>query len=72
MRSRTRRTGRLSSSPRSAFAQINASWSIEGQAMDAADLALQSRVIAGELTTEQAIEIVKRRYQLDSTSNDDL
>jgi hypothetical protein len=58
-----RRTARSEATRRASFAQINASWAIEGQVMDAADLAMQERLIRGELTHEQAIETVKDRYR---------
>lgn len=53
---------------RASFAQINASWAIEGQVMDAADLVMQERLIRGEITHEQAIEEVNRRYRIGSQS----
>lgn len=55
---------------RAPFAQINASWAIEGQVMDAAGLTLQERLIRGEITHEQAIEAVKRRYRIEDASAD--
>lgn len=55
---------------RASFAQINASWAIEGQLMDAADLMLQEQLIRGELTHEQAIDEVKRCYPVERASAD--
>ena len=40
---------------RAAFAQANASCAIEGLPMDAVDLAVQERIIRGEITDEEAI-----------------
>ncbi len=44
------------------FAQINASNALEGLDADAELLALQERVIRGELTVEEASAINLRRY----------
>lgn len=44
------------------FAQINASNALEGLDVDAELLALQERVIRGELTVEEASAINLRRY----------
>jgi hypothetical protein len=40
---------------RASFAQANASCAIEGLQMDAADLAIQERIVRGEITHEEAI-----------------
>jgi hypothetical protein len=44
------------------FTQINASNALEGLDVDAELLALQERVIRGELTVEEASAINLRRY----------
>jgi hypothetical protein len=49
---------------RSRFAQINASWAIEGQIVDEADLAMQERIIRGEITAKEAIDELKDRYAI--------
>lgn len=49
---------------RSRFAQINASWAIEGMIVDEADLAMQERIIRGEITAEEAIDELKDRYAI--------
>lgn len=40
------------------FKQINASWSIEGQVMDARDLLVQRRIAERKLTLDGAIRMV--------------
>lgn len=61
---------RTASDRRASFAQINASWAIEGQVMDTVDLAMQEQLVRGEITHEQAIEEVKRRYRIGSANID--
>ena len=48
---------------RESFRQINANISIEGVVMDASDVHLQSRVIRGELTHEEAIAEVRKDFE---------
>ncbi|HEU4602918.1 MAG TPA: antitoxin VbhA family protein [Steroidobacteraceae bacterium] len=55
---------RTKSDRRSRFTQINASWAIEGQIVDEADLAMQERIIRGEITAEEAIDELKDRYAI--------
>lgn len=55
---------RAESELRSRFAQINASWAIEGQIVDEADLAMQERIIRGEITAQEAIDELKDRYAI--------
>jgi len=45
---------------REQFAQANASLALEGLTADATVLAIQERVINGELTTEQAVALCLR------------
>jgi len=40
---------------RTSFQQINANCAIEGQIMDVADLAVQERIIRGEVSHETAV-----------------
>lgn len=64
MRMRTQK--RSKEARRRSFEQINASWAIEGQVMDAADLELQAKLISRRVTHEQALLQLRRRYGADA------
>jgi len=48
---------------REGFRQANASLALEGLVMSAEDLALQERVITGEITTDQAVALLRSKYR---------
>ena len=47
---------------RESFRQINANCAIEGQVMNEADLAVQERVIRGEVTHDEAVTEVCQEF----------
>ena len=54
------------------FDQINASWAIEGQVMDARDLHLQQRIARGEVTAEEAIQQLREEFGVGGSDADAL
>lgn len=48
---------------RAAFRQANASSALEGLVADEEELALQERVIQGEITTEEAIALIVAKFK---------
>ena len=62
---------RTPSQRRESFAQINASWAIEGQQMDVRDRYYQERIINGEMTHEEVIAHIKAEHEVgDARSGD--
>jgi hypothetical protein len=55
---------RTESERRFRLTQINASLAIEGQIVDEADLAIQERIIRGEISVQEAIDKLKDRYAI--------
>jgi len=56
---------RSKSQRRADWAQINASFAIEGLLPSEKELALQERLICGAITHEQALTQARRRYGLE-------
>lgn len=52
------------------FEQINASWAIEGQVMDARDLYNQRRIISGEATHEEILDQLREEYGVKGPGSD--
>jgi hypothetical protein len=55
--------------PRESFRQVNASCAIEGMVMTAEDLALQERVIQGELTHDEAIAEARKAFDIEAPTS---